>query len=131
MAVWRGIFLRQKCATEKWPQFQQVKVISAYHLPEDIGSLTASSHSDDSKAVPGHPRKDAVLFPTIEKIEVGILVAAGEVSINRENLYYPIRMPDWKWTEQQRVNDSEDSSVDSDPKGDRDKGDREKSRGPD
>src|SRR5438270_3979587 len=131
IAVWCGIFLRQKCAPEKWPQFKKVKVISAHHLAEDIGSLAAPRHACDSKAVTGHSGEHAVLFPVIEKIEIRILVTSSEMSISRENLYYPLRMPDGKRAEQQRVNDSEDSSVDSDPKGNRDKGDGEKSRRPD
>jgi hypothetical protein len=130
MPVWRGIFLREKCSPEKWPQFQKVKVISADHLAEDIGSLAAPSHPYDSKAVTGHSSKDAVLFPVIEKIEVRILIASGKMGIGGEDLQHSIRVSNRKRAKQQRVNDSEDCSVDSDPKGDRDKGDGEKSRAP-
>ena len=131
MAVWRGIFLRQKCAPEKWAQFQKVKVISADHLAEDIGGLAPSSHPYDSKAVTGHSAEDAVLLPVIEKIEVRIGIASGKMSIGGEDLQHSIGVSNGKRTKQKRVNDSEDGRVDSDPKGDRDKGDGEKSRAPD
>jgi hypothetical protein len=52
------------------------------------------------------------------------------MSIGGEDLKHSIRVSNGKRAKQQRVNDSKDGSVDSDPKGDRDKGDGEKSRAP-
>jgi hypothetical protein len=52
------------------------------------------------------------------------------MGIGGEDLQHSIRVSNRKRAKQQRVNDSEDGSVDSDPKGDRDKGDGEKSRAP-
>jgi hypothetical protein len=130
MTVWRSIFLRQKCAPKNWPQFQKLKVISTDHLAKDIGSLAAPSHPYDSKAVTGHSSEDAVLFPVIEKIEVRIRIASGKMSIGGEDLQHSIRVSNREGSKQQRINDSQDGSVDSDAKGDRDKGNGEKSGTP-
>ncbi len=96
MSIRRGVFFRQKSPTEKWPQLQQVEIISADQLAKHIGSFAAPRHSDAGKTVGGHSTEDTVLLLIVEKIKIGIRRASDEMSIGSEDLYYSIRMSDWE-----------------------------------
>ena len=106
MSVGRGVFFRQKSATKKWAQLKQVEIISTDQLPKHIGSFAAPRHSDTGKAVGSHSTENSVLLLVVEKIEIGIRRASGEMSISSEDLHYPIRMSDRQRAKQQGVNDS-------------------------
>src|SRR5436309_7637500 len=86
MSVGRGVFLRQKSATEKWSHLQQVEIISADQLAKHIGSLAAPRHPDAGKTVGSHSTEDAVLLLVVEKIKIGIRRASDEMSIGSEDL---------------------------------------------
>ena len=131
MAVRGRVFLTQKSATEKWPQLEQVKIISAYQLTKHIGSFAAARHSDASKCITGHPTEDGVLFLVVEKIEIRIRIAAAKMSVAGKELDHLIGMSDWKRAQQKGINDSEDGSVHSDTEGDGNKSHCKETRSPD
>src|SRR5438552_15594966 len=131
MSVGRGVFLRQESATEKWLRLQQVEIISADQLAKHIGSFAAPRHSDAGKAVGSHSTENCVLLLVVEKIEIGIRRASGEMSISSEDLHHPIRMSDRQRAKQQGVNDSQDGSVHSNTERNGDKSHRKESRTPD
>ncbi len=131
MPIGRGIFFRQKSATEKWPQLEQIEIISADQLAKHIGSFAAPRHSDAGKTVGGHFVEDAVLLLVVEKIEIGIRRASDEMSIGSEDLHDPIGMSDRERAKKQGVNDSEDGSVHPNTERNGDKGHGKESRTPD
>src|SRR5438874_13823989 len=94
MAIRRGVFLRQKGAAEKRAQFEQVKIISAHQLAKNIGGLAAACHSNAGKSISCHSTEDAVLFLVVEKIEIRIRVASGEMSVGGKELHHLIGMSD-------------------------------------
>src|SRR5437868_15509542 len=111
MSVGCGILFRQESATEKWPQLEQVEIISADQLAKHIGSFTSARHSDAGKTVGSHSAEDVILLLVVEKIKIGIRRASGKMSIGSEDLHHAIRMSDRERAKKQGVNDSEHGSV--------------------
>ena len=128
MSIRRGVFFRQKSATEKWSHLQQVEIISADQLAKHIGSFAAPRHPDAGKTVGGHSTEDAVLLLVVEKIGIRIRVAPGEVTVAGKKLHHPIGMSDREGTQEQGVNDSQDGGVDSNAERDGNEGDGKESR---
>src|SRR4029077_7457280 len=103
MPIGRGVLFRQKSATEKWPQLEQIEIISADQLAKHIGSFAAPRHSDAGKTVGAHFFENAVLLLVVEKIEIRIGRAPDKMSIGSENLHDPIRMSDRERAKKQGI----------------------------
>ena len=131
MSIGRGVFLRQKSATEKWPQLEQIEIISADQLAKHVGGFAAPRHSDAGKTVGRHSVENAVLLLVVEKIEIGIRRASDEMRIGSEDLHHAIRMSDRERPKKQGINDSEDGSVHPNTERNGDKSHRKESRTPD
>src|SRR5438132_13387492 len=131
MSVGCGILFRQKSATEKWSQLEQVEIISADQLAKHIGSFAAPRHSDASKAIGCHSIENAVLLLVVEKIEIRIRRAPDEMSVGSEDLHHLIRMSDRERAKEQGINYSQDGRVHSDTERNGDKSHRKESRTPD
>src|SRR4029077_11190718 len=81
MPVRRGIFLRDESAPQKRVELEQIEIIPADQLAENIGGFAGTRHADPGKGITGHSGKNAVLLPIIEKIEIRIRIAPGKVSV--------------------------------------------------
>ena len=94
MPVRRGIFLRQESASQKRVELEQIEIIPADQLAENIGGFAGARHADPGEGVTGHSGEDAVLLLVIEKIKIRIRIAPGEVTVAGKKLHHPIGMSD-------------------------------------
>src|SRR5206468_12427135 len=81
-------------ASHKRVELEQIEIIPADQLAENIGGFAGARHADPGKGVTGHSGEDAVLLLVIKKIEIRIRIAPGEVTVAGKKLHYPIGMSD-------------------------------------